>query len=66
MKWLGVAPKTLPAVLILRSVVHGTALLFITETLPKYAEIELQSVLQAAPRVLVLNQAESSVKRVRN
>jgi hypothetical protein len=61
-EWLGVSPRDAnPLVLALWSV-DGTALLFITNAVPKGNEAELRSVLIATLRALVRNHTALSAK----
>jgi AcrR family transcriptional regulator len=62
-EWLGVSPRDATRlVLALWSVVHGTALLFITKAVPKGNDTELRSVLIATLGVLVRNHTALSAK----
>lgn len=62
-KWLGGSPEDhTQLVLAIWSVVHGTALLLITRTVPKEAEADLRSVFPAMIEVLVKNRTALSGK----
>lgn len=62
-EWFGGSPEAYTQLVVaVWSAVHGSALLLITKSVPKYAEAELRSALPAILEILVRNRAVLSTK----